>query len=484
MTPQASNSNDDDPTDAAPQRRFQPPEVAAGGSVSERHREEVVGQGPGETAGGSPANAVGDKRRAKRSAITAAEVTFTPSEFAAGGVSSNTPPSIPNHNENNNAEHPITTGGEDTLELNLYLEHTNFSALSKQLDRLRDAAESGKVGHDELTIDGVRMLCLSGTASAGKGVKRIAYRWRLQSETGLILLLMQRPTPHATLPNGIVRIGLVPLMRFGTSACYRQAQHWLTALGARVERNKVGRVDPCVDRPDVPAATFRDPFDRCEYVSKARDSGRYSDDVRVAEFDTKRLPRGFKIGSDAAMLRVYDKLYESRNDNEKQVLLTARRWGYKPESATRIEFQLRRTTLKRFGVDSFEDWVERRAAILANLTSEWFRLTDGPVDPKHPERSGVLSAWSEVQHAFTDWAGDSVEVELTPLPRTEANAEHLLKQFYGLGMSVLVRTGREPNSLEAFAHEGLCLLLSVAERKDVTADYRRKVLEFGLGEMQ
>jgi hypothetical protein len=148
------------------------------------------------------------------------------------------------------------------------------------------------------------MLCLSGAASVGGGGKRIAYRWRLQSETGLILLLMQRPSPHATLANGIVRFGSVPLMRFGTSGCYRQAQHWLTALGARVERNKVGRVDPCVDRPGVSVATFCDPFGRGEYVSKVRNAARYRGDIPVAEFDTKRLPRGFKIGSGAALLRI------------------------------------------------------------------------------------------------------------------------------------------------------------------------------------
>jgi hypothetical protein len=483
MTPQTTNGYDDDPTDAAPQRRFQPPEVAAGGASSHGHREEVVGQGPGETAGGSPATAASDKKSAKRSAIAAVEVTFDPSEFAQGGVCSNTPPSIPNHIENNNANDPISTGGEDTLEINLYLNHRNPGQLFRQLDRMRDAAETGETGQDEWETGGVRMLCLAGTTSTGGGSKRIAYRWRLQTDTGLVLLLMQRPSAHRTLPNGIVRFGSAPLMRFGTSGCYRQACHWLSAIGADVERNKLGRTDPCVDRVGVQVATFCDPFARGEYVSKVRNATRYRGEIPVGEFETKREPRGFKIGSGAAMLRIYDKLYESRHDNEKRALLQARRWGYLPEAATRVELQLRRTALKRFGVDSFEDWVERRAAILANLSEDWFRFTDGPVDPKHPERSGVLPAWSNVQLAFADWAGDAVEVELVPLARSEANAEHLLKQFYGLGMSALVRTGRKPNSIESFAQESNFLLLSVAEGKDVAADYRRKVLELGLGEM-
>lgn len=107
-------------------------------------------------------------------------------------------------------------------------------------------------------------------------------------------------------------------MRFGTMDCYRESQHWLTALGAGVEWNKVGRADPCVDRVGVRVATFSDPLARGEYVSKVRSSTRYRGNISVGEFEAKREPRGFKIGSSAAMLRIYDKLYESRNDNEKR----------------------------------------------------------------------------------------------------------------------------------------------------------------------
>jgi hypothetical protein len=103
-------------------------------------------------------------------------------------------------------------------------------------------------------------------------------------------------------------------------------------------------------------------------------------------------------------------------------------------------------------VDSFEDWVERRAAILANLTEDWFRFTDGPVDPKHPGRAGVLPAWSDVRLAFADWAGDAVEVELTPVPRSEAKVEQPCKQYYGLGMNLMVLLKRKANSLDAYLH--------------------------------
>jgi hypothetical protein len=125
---------------------------------------------------------------------------------------------------------------------------------------MKNAAEKGEKGRDKWETGGVHMLCGSGSASTGDGTKRIAYRWRLQTETGLVLQLMQQPIAHRTLPNGVVRFGSVPLMRFGTSGRYRQACHWLSAIGADVEWNKLGRTDPCVDRAGVPVATFCDPL--------------------------------------------------------------------------------------------------------------------------------------------------------------------------------------------------------------------------------
>jgi hypothetical protein len=61
---------------------------------------------------------------------------------------------------------------------------------------MKNAAEKGEKGRDEWETGGVHMLCGSGAASTGGGTKRIAYRWRLQTETGLVLQLMQRPTAH------------------------------------------------------------------------------------------------------------------------------------------------------------------------------------------------------------------------------------------------------------------------------------------------
>jgi len=42
----------------------------------------------------------------------------------------------------------LTTGGEDWLEISLYLEHRNFTKLSTMLDAAKQAAEAGESPQD------------------------------------------------------------------------------------------------------------------------------------------------------------------------------------------------------------------------------------------------------------------------------------------------------------------------------------------------
>lgn len=75
-------------------------------------------------------------------------------------------------------------GGEDWLELSLYLQHRNFPQLKRRLDAAREAAESNERGPDELEIAGRKFLMLPSAALAGTKQKQVVYRWRLQSEDG------------------------------------------------------------------------------------------------------------------------------------------------------------------------------------------------------------------------------------------------------------------------------------------------------------
>ena len=186
----------------------------------------------------------------------------------AGGCPSNTPPSITK-----------CLGGEDWIELSLYLQHKRFSTLKKRLDAARDAAESNQKGPDELEIAGRKFLMLPSSASAGTKEKQIVYRWRLRSEDGWWLLLMNRADAHETMPTGIARASSLPLLRIGPKAYFAQLRETLDDLGIEFHGEKVSRMDACVDLAGVSIDSLYHAFMQGHYVTRAR----YSTDHIVEE---------------------------------------------------------------------------------------------------------------------------------------------------------------------------------------------------------
>ncbi|CAN0519900.1 unnamed protein product, partial [Ectocarpus sp. 8 AP-2014] len=388
-----------------------------------------------------------------------------------GGGLSNTPPSIPKSDSNEFNPSQVTTGGEDWFEVSLYLEHHQFAKVAKLLEAAKSAAEANRSPADEVRLGKLHAVCLARSAYLGD---RITYRWQLRTSWGGLIQLMNRAEPHETLPNGIIRITSIPLMRFSTGACWARVLEWMEALGAKVVRTCIGRVDLCVDLPGVEIDQLDRPYRAGHYVSRARLSAEYGLETPLVDHRYGRQSTGFRLGGGNKRVRAYDKLRETQTKPEKRALLVARRWGGLPEAASRVEFQLRREALKQYGIDTVDDYFGKRDAVAWGLCANWFRLTEGPVDPKHPERSRVLPLWWDVTKAFADWAGDSIEVDLTPLPKGIVDLDHLKKQFYGLAQSILVRSQVSIGSIEDFAHEGMNLLLEIAETRDVTEECRRK----------
>jgi hypothetical protein len=165
-----------------------------------------------------------------------------------GGLITNRPPSKTNTQTN--------TGGEDWFEVSLYIKHENFHKLSAELDEARKAAENGTEGKDIVRYGGKNFIVRPCGASSGDGKKRIYFRWQLQCEHGLIIQLMNRKHPHHTMPNGNVRATSVLLMQLGGRKVWKLALKLLRSMGCIVERNKLSRVDACVDMPEMSIATL------------------------------------------------------------------------------------------------------------------------------------------------------------------------------------------------------------------------------------
>lgn len=175
---------------------------------------------------------------------------------------------------------------------------------------------------------------------------------------------------------------------------------------------------------------------------------------------------------------------ECKHDLEKLQLLIDQRWGVFPFRAIRVEFQLRRGKLKQLGVDSLADWLEKRAAVVRYLTHDWFRLTAGPVDRKHPDRTPILPEWQEVQQAFAAWAGSGPFADLGPIETQPMPADHYLKTIVGSFISLFARSGVAIDGNEAFFQECLYRLLDEIEEREMAGEVRRRALELGVARLK
>jgi hypothetical protein len=322
-------------------------------------------------------------------------------------------------------------------------------------------------------------------ASAGTAHKRVYFRWQLQSENGILIQLMNRPHPHRTMPNGNLRITSLLLMQFGAEYLWRYSLSLLEAMGCEVVRNKLSRVDPCVDIPEMKITALTDPFAAGHSVTRARAKSTYDYEDHIvasssAVYSSGRTPTGFVVGQDHLKLRVYDKCRESNLVPEKIAAVVAYRWGYWTPYASRVEFQVRREMLKDLGIDTVDDWFAKRAAVCEYLCTDWFRLTNGPVDRNHAGRSETLPLWLFVQQAFAAWTGKAYSVDLEPLMPEEFLPINLIQQAIGLLVSYFARTGRRPNSNAEFLDAAVTKVTQIMAARDLPAEIQRKALVLGL----
>ena len=380
---------------------------------------------------------------------------------------------------------PICLGGEDWLTLSLYLQHCSFAELVGRLDRHRQAAEQHKQGDDQLTLADQQFLMLPIGAKAGSKRSNAYFRWQLQSATGFTIQLMNRESCEGAMPNAKLVATSLVLMRLGVEEVVRQAFAALEALGADIVRNKVSRVDVCCDLPDRKVEPLKTAFDAEHYVSRGRMSDEHGvlTEFRDSDMSVYRVGSevtSFNLGRCDVRMRVYEKVKECKHDIVKLQTLIDHRWGVFPYWAIRVEFQLRRGKLKELGVDSFSDWMDKRTSIVHYLTHDWFRLTDGPVDHKHPDRTPTLRVWREVQGGMASWTGGRPLLELEPIPSQPMPPDHYVKSIVGSLISLFAKTGTVIDSNETFWHEAMCRILDEIEDRNLAAEVARRVLELGV----
>ncbi|QEG36188.1 replication initiation factor domain-containing protein [Bythopirellula goksoeyrii] len=380
-------------------------------------------------------------------------------------------------------------GGEDWLGVSFYVDFTRsdessdstgFDSLARTLDQAQAAAVDLERAKDNYIQVGAAdevmlgkhafIVAPSGARLGGKGGLRM--RWRLHSQHGLTVLIANMPEVHSSCPNVSIQASSEPLMRWGFSKVWGLMQDYIASMGGDIERNRLSRVDACVDLPEIEVGKFCEICNSEWFITRAKHGPN--------PYRQNGHATGFTVGKTPLLLRVYDKLRECGRESVKFCLLVDRGWAVVPESVTRVELQLSRTTLKKYGVDTVEDWINMRATILDKVIRSWFRLTDGPIDRRHTDRTAMHPLWENVCNAFTHCFGESDNLPLVPLPKQSVNMSKQVKQVVGILVGIFARIGKPIIDNEKFFREADFAMRDVVADRDLCAEVRRKMMKLGV----
>lgn len=298
---------------------------------------------------------------------------------------------------------------------------------------------------------------------------RDGYEWLLDSsEYALSIGNWMNPK---TRPSIIADIRSETLWTHGPAEAVERLRSLIDAMQGKIVREKVSRVDPCVDLL-MPVATWNDGL-RDQLVTRA---------AHVAPYFNRGKLTGLQIGKGNVSARFYNKPLEIQQKSRKFWMYDVWRIDAVPDGhrIIRVEFQVRREAVKALGIDSFADLEKLMPELWAYLTQRWLRLAD---DAKvHHTMQAVVPWWLVVQ------AGLPGAAAAHPLIRAKAvreDEEHVYKQLFGY-LSKLIAIQRqgdliEPGEvLDMQSHLGM--LLAHAQRyrwtdEDFTERVKRKQAE-------
>lgn len=347
-----------------------------------------------------------------------------------GVPSSNTPPQTSN-------EAPFT-GGEDWLEWSLYVDWLKeWGELQPRLAKAKEIAgnrQLARLTEGDRIMFGTEVAFVGPSGAhrgkAGKGLY-MAYRFDVN---GFSVQMASRPYPKRETPNVVIRAGGSQCLKLGGKACLDKGRELIASAGGTILREKLSRVDMCLDLPGVEMGAFVKAYLEKRFITRAKAFGYHqSTGITVT------------MGKHPLMLRIYDKAAQIRQERNvlKIFLMEARRWhGQFPRHATRVEFELGRQCLREHGIDTPDDYFAKRADLAAYLCREWVRLTAGPVNRENTARAETLPLWKAVEHGFLAWTGDPPGLPLEPLPTKGADVSQLIAQAAGVMITAAALTGR------------------------------------------
>ncbi len=228
-----------------------------------------------------------------------------------------------------------------------------------------------------------------GVTSKGSPV---VYRYYLTSN-GVSLLINALQTDSQ--PDVKIVYGYESLVHSDLETEHNKIVTCLATAGFVITQEKLGRVDLQI--------TANVNFD--EFAAAFR-SGRVVTRVRKPAFYTENSAGGLRLtsfrGGCDLQVAIYDKMLEClEKKNEKKLddlssIIDERR------QLTRVEFRFRRPALKRFGLETVQDFVDHLPAIIEYLTVKWFRVLSSDKVRGRENKQACSDVWKHYQDAFQE----------------------------------------------------------------------------------
>jgi len=183
-------------------------------------------------------------------------------------------------------------------------------------------------------------------------------------------------------PAFFVKFKSLALWQQGVFSLHNQFIQWAERLGFEQQRpESLSRVDFTFDY-----GVDEIDFDEDHFVSRSKKDTRYRKDHTL---------QTLQFGKDEIVLRVYDKIAEIEEKSHKEWFYDL--WNTEPEQKVwRIEWQVRKAILKRFGIHNLQDLQDGVGDILRYLSCEHETLRE-PNSDSNRSRWPLHPLWEDLQ---------------------------------------------------------------------------------------
>lgn len=279
------------------------------------------------------------------------------------------------------------------------------------------------------------------------GVKYYQYILR----SGDITLMFSTRKGGSKIPSSSLHIGSITCQN-NLDSFLDSLSLWFDHYHIKKVEEKVSRIDLCVDHTkDISTTNLNKGDYRICRASTAT--------VRETDYRFN----SFSIGSGDVVLRCYDKILEMKQKQQdyKQEFFQEK-WG-NVDTLTRVEYQLRRGFIKEVFQEQsdYKHIKEHLQEIWKYLTTEWFRLTESPVDRKNKNQSQSKTSefWYQIQRGFGSLR--KVIASKRNKKQRHINVPALTKQALGClfsacsGMGLMIDEEKQQSDMFDFVHDSL-----------------------------